>query len=57
VLDAALKESMALYSELSAKNPSWKKIYEDYSNFRRDENLWFRFTEAGFDDFMQQQRL
>ena len=27
------------------------------SNFRRDANLWFRFTEAGFDDFMQQQRL
>ena len=44
---------MALYSELSATNPAWKKIYEDYSNFRRDANLWFRFTEAGFDDFMQ----
>jgi hypothetical protein len=27
------------------------------SAFRRDANLWFRFTEAGFDDFMQQQKL
>ena len=48
---------MALYSELSASNPAWKKIYEDFSNFRRDQNLWFRFTEAGFDDFMQAQKL
>ncbi len=57
LMDAAFKESMALYSELSASNPNWKKVYEDYSAFRRDQNLWFRFTEAGFDDFMQQQKL
>jgi len=56
-MDAAFKESMALYSEISASNPRWKKIYDDYAVFRRDQNLWFRFTEAGFDDFMQQQRL
>jgi len=57
VLDAAFKESQALYSELSGKNPKWKKVYEDFANFRRDQNLWFRFAEAGFDDFMQQQKL
>jgi TRAP-type mannitol/chloroaromatic compound transport system substrate-binding protein len=57
LMDSAFKESMALYSELSASNPAWKKVYEDYSAFRRDQNLWFRFTEAGFDDFMQQQKL
>ncbi len=57
MMELAFKESMALYSELSASNPAWKKVYEDYAAFRRDENLWFRFTEAGFDDFMQQQRL
>ena len=57
VMDAAFKESMALYSELSATNPAWKKIYEDFSAFRRDVNLWFRFTEAGFDDYMQSARL
>jgi TRAP-type mannitol/chloroaromatic compound transport system substrate-binding protein len=57
VMDAAFKEAMALYSELSTTNPGWKKIYEDYAAFRRDSNLWFRFAEAGFDDFMQQQRL
>ncbi len=57
VLDAAFKQSMQVYAELNAKNPSWKKIYEDYSNFRRDQNLWFRFTEARFDSFMQTQKL
>lgn len=57
VMDAAFKESMALYSELSASNPAWKKVYEDYAVFRRDSNLWFRFTEATFDSFMQRQKL
>jgi TRAP-type mannitol/chloroaromatic compound transport system substrate-binding protein len=57
VLDAAFKESMALYSDLSGKNPNWKKVYDDYASFRRDQNLWFRFAEAGFDDFMQSQKL
>jgi TRAP-type mannitol/chloroaromatic compound transport system substrate-binding protein len=57
VMDAAFKESMALYSEISAKNPTWKKVYDDYSKFRADSNLWFRFTESGFDDFMQAQKL
>jgi TRAP-type mannitol/chloroaromatic compound transport system substrate-binding protein len=57
VMAAAFKESMALYDELSAKNPRWKKVYEDYSRFRRDQTQWFRFAEAGFDDFMQAQKL
>jgi TRAP-type mannitol/chloroaromatic compound transport system substrate-binding protein len=48
---------MALYSEISAKNPAWKKIYEDLATFRRDQNLWFRFTEARFDSYMQSQKL
>ncbi|HEV2610707.1 MAG TPA: TRAP transporter substrate-binding protein DctP [Noviherbaspirillum sp.] len=57
IMEAAFKESMALYSDLSAKNPNWKKVYEDYAKFRADQNLWFRFTESGFDDFMQAQKL
>jgi TRAP-type mannitol/chloroaromatic compound transport system substrate-binding protein len=57
VLDAAFKASMELYSELSAKNANWKKVYEDYAKVRADQNLWFRFAEAAFDDFMQTQKL
>ncbi len=57
ILEAAFKASLEVYAELNASNPAWKKIYDDYSNFRRDANLWFRFTESGFDDFMQSQKL
>ena len=57
VMAAAFKSALEVYAELNASNPAWKKIYEDYSAYRRDANLWFRFTEAGFDDFMQSQRL
>ena len=57
VMDAAFKASMALYEDISSKNPKWKKIYTDYSNFRREQNLWFRFTEARFDSYMQSVKL
>ena len=57
VMDEAFKQAMALYDELSNSNPNWKKIYADYSNFRKDQNLWFRFTEATFDRYMQSAKL
>ena len=57
VMNAAFKESMALYDEISAKNENWRKIYADYSKFRADQNLWFRFPDATFDKFMQEQKL
>jgi TRAP-type mannitol/chloroaromatic compound transport system substrate-binding protein len=48
---------MAIYEETSSKNESWRKIYADLNKFRADQNLWFRFTEATFDRFMQAQKL
>jgi TRAP-type mannitol/chloroaromatic compound transport system substrate-binding protein len=54
---ASFKASMALYDELSAKNENWRKVYADFAKFRSDQNLWFRFTEASFDRFMQSQKL
>ncbi|MFN8893572.1 MAG: ABC transporter substrate-binding protein, partial [Betaproteobacteria bacterium] len=57
VMEAAFKASQELNSEIGAKNPAFKKIHDDYMGFRRDANLWFRFSEATFDDFMQQQKL
>ncbi|MBL0729889.1 TRAP transporter substrate-binding protein [Piscinibacter sp. HJYY11] len=56
LLEACFKSSMEYYSELSSKNPNWRKVYEDYAKFRSDQVLWFRFAEAGFDDFMQAQK-
>ena len=57
VMDEAYKQAMSLYDELNGSNPNWKKIYTDYSNFRKDQNLWFRFTEARFDSYMQSAKL
>ena len=57
VMQAAFKSAMELYEELNAKNENWKKVYADYSKFRAEQNLWFRFTEATFDRFMQEQKL
>ncbi|MCG2593134.1 TRAP transporter substrate-binding protein [Ramlibacter sp. XY19] len=57
IMSEAFKQAEALYSELNGKNEDWKKIYADYAKFRADQNLWFRFTEAGFDRFMQSQKL
>jgi len=56
-MNAAFATSMQYYEELSAKNPAWRKVYADYNVFRRDQNLWFRFADAGFDEFMQAQKL
>ncbi len=57
VLDEAFKQAMALYEEVGAKNPHWKKIYSDYVAFQRDQLLWFRFNEARFDSYMQSVKL
>ena len=57
VMNEAFKAAMSVYEELNTKNESWRKIYADYNKFRADQNLWFRFTEATFDRFMQAQKL
>ncbi len=57
MMNAAFKAATDLYAELSAKNENWRKVYADYNKFRGDQNLWFRFTEATFDRFMQTQKL
>jgi len=57
LMDAAFKQAMGLYEEIGQKNPGWKKIYGDYSAFRKEANQWFRFTEARFDSYMQSAKL
>ena len=57
MMNEAFKHAMAIYQETSSKNAAFGKIYADLSKFRADQNLWFRFTEATFDRFMQAQKL
>ncbi|MDI4633358.1 TRAP transporter substrate-binding protein [Pelomonas sp. V22] len=57
VLDASYKAAMEVFAANDARSPEWKKIYADLRNFQRDQVLWFRFAEAGFDTFMAKQKL
>jgi TRAP-type mannitol/chloroaromatic compound transport system substrate-binding protein len=57
VMEAAFKSSQEVYSNLSNTNPEWKKIYADYSNYRREANQWFSLAEASMNNFMERQKL
>jgi TRAP-type mannitol/chloroaromatic compound transport system substrate-binding protein len=51
VLEPCFIEAYKYYDELSAKDPKFKKIYDNMKAFRADENLWFRVAENTFDNF------
>ncbi len=57
LMDEAFKHTEAVYADLNAKNPQWKKVFADYSNFRKETNQWFRFAEAAYDGYMQNAKL
>jgi len=48
---AALKAANEIYSQESAKNPAFKKIYESWKRFRNDEFQWFRVAETSYANF------
>ena len=52
VMDACYRAAMERYAEENAKNPKWKKIYDNYSAFQREQILWFRVCENTYDNFM-----
>jgi TRAP-type mannitol/chloroaromatic compound transport system substrate-binding protein len=58
VLEAAFSASEELYSEISASNPAFKKMYDSVKAYRGEAYFWFQFSEGLFDRFMfaQQQK-
>jgi len=52
VMDACYKAALERYAEESAKNPKWKKIYDNYTAFQREQILWFRVCENTYDNYM-----
>ena len=52
IMDACYKAAMEVYAETSAKNAKFKKIYDHYTAFQKEQILWFRVTENTFDNFM-----
>ncbi|MBW7902320.1 MAG: TRAP transporter substrate-binding protein [Rhodocyclaceae bacterium] len=52
VMDACYKAAQELYAETAAKNPEFKKIYDDYKKFMADQNLWHRIAEGSYASYM-----
>jgi TRAP-type mannitol/chloroaromatic compound transport system substrate-binding protein len=51
VLDACYKATVETLDEFAAKSPEFKKVYESWSRFRDDQNLWFRVAEYALDSY------
>ena len=41
IMEAAYKSAVQLYADESAKNPAFKKIYDDYLKYQKTQNQWF----------------
>jgi TRAP-type mannitol/chloroaromatic compound transport system substrate-binding protein len=52
VMDACWKASNELYTEISAKNPAFKKLYDSYVAFRGDGYLWTSVADFTMDSYM-----
>jgi TRAP-type mannitol/chloroaromatic compound transport system substrate-binding protein len=56
VMEACLKAANEVYTETSAKNPDFKKVYDNMVAFRNDEYLWWQVAEYSYDTFMIRSR-
>jgi TRAP-type mannitol/chloroaromatic compound transport system substrate-binding protein len=52
IMEASFAAATEVYAETNAKNANFKKVYDSMTAFRKDEVLWFRVAEGGFDNFM-----
>jgi TRAP-type mannitol/chloroaromatic compound transport system substrate-binding protein len=57
VLQACQRAANDVYEETSAKNPNFKKVYEPWSKFLAEQNLWFKVAEFGFDNYMMHHQI
>ncbi|MGZ8288094.1 MAG: TRAP transporter substrate-binding protein [Telluria sp.] len=52
IMEACYKQAQVVMDEEAAKNAKFKKIYEPWKRFRRDQNMWASVSEASLQDFM-----
>ena len=52
VMDACWKAANELYTEISAKNPNFKKLYDSQAAFRADAYLWTSVADFTMDSYM-----
>ncbi|MGV8899952.1 MAG: TRAP transporter substrate-binding protein [Burkholderiaceae bacterium] len=51
VMEACFKASQETFTEEAAKNPKFKKVYDDWKVFRNNQGQWFNLAEGAFDRF------
>ena len=56
ILQAAYQATQELMTEISAKNETFKTIYEHLVAYRGDQTLWWQVAELHYDVFMVQNR-
>ena len=52
IMDACLKASLELYSEISANNPNFKRAWELLLPFRNEQYLWWQVAEYSYDSYL-----
>jgi TRAP-type mannitol/chloroaromatic compound transport system substrate-binding protein len=52
VMDACYKAANEVYADICAKNPDFKKIYDNIIAFRNDQYLWWQVAEYAYDSYM-----
>jgi TRAP-type mannitol/chloroaromatic compound transport system substrate-binding protein len=52
IMEASIKASKELYSEVAAGNASFKKVLDSLTAFSNNGYQWFQVAEVGYDNFM-----
>lgn len=53
IMDSANKAALQIYSDESAKNPAFKKLYDSYSRYAKTQRAWFSVAEMPMDLYSQ----
>lgn len=51
VMDAAFQATKEVFAEEAAKNPGFKKVFDNWIAFRHNQTQWFGLAEKSYDDF------
>jgi len=52
IMQASFKAAQEVYTETSATNAQFKKVFDNYMAFRGDQFLWWQVAEFNMDNFM-----
>lgn len=52
VMDASFEASKEVYAEFCERDPMFKKIHDDYMEFRDNIVPWFRVAEGSYDNYL-----